>query len=234
MVSSAEIDRLGRAIKTGILDSSHREVLEGLQERWFVLQQDIEKELVQCTATHDVTVSTRVKNLATLQEKLRRLDGGLSTIRDIVGGRVVLSGDRFAQVNLLIAIFEHFKNDAPRLIDRFSEPRCGYRALHVQIKRDGVRAEIQIRTHWQHLWAIAMEEFSGRAGRQARYVEDYDFPELSGQIRAMAIGCLGALMKWSDEIDRFERSSYPEGNRRFVEIAQQEFYSRLGEFDAEL
>lgn len=234
MVSTAEIDRLGKAIETGILDSLHREVLAGLQKRWLALQQDIEQELIKCTATHDVTVSARVKNLATLQEKLRRLDGGLSTIRDIVGGRVVVVGDRFAQVELLLAIFEHFKNDAPRLIDRFSEPRCGYRALHVQIKRDGVRAEIQIRTHLQHEWAIAMEEFSGRAGRQARYTENYDFPELSGLMRDKAIGCLVALMKWSDEIDRIERSGYPEGMRRFVEIAQQDFYSRLGEFDAGL
>lgn len=234
MVSTAEIDRLGRAIQTGILDSSHREVLAGLQKRWLAFQQDIELELIKCSATRDVTVSTRLKNMATLQEKLRRLEGGLSTIRDVVGGRVVVVGDRFAQVELLIAIFEHFKDNQPRLIDRLGDPRCGYRALHVQIKRDGVRAEIQIRTHLQHEWAIAMEEFSERAGRQARYTENYDFPELMGHRRELAIGCLVALMKWSDEIDRCERSSYSEGIRRFVETAQRDFYSRLGEFDARL
>ena len=234
MVSTAKIDRLGRAIKTGVLDSSHRMILASLKQRWLAFQQDIEQELIQCTTTHDVTVSTRVKNMATLQEKLQRLNGGLSTIRDIVGGRVVVSGDRFAQIQLLIAIFEHFNDDQPRLIDRLGDPRCGYRALHVQIKRDGVRAEIQIRTHLQHEWAIAMEEFSGRAGRQARYAENYDFPELMGHRRELAIECLVALMKWSDEIDRCERSSNSEGIRRFVEIAQRDFYSRLGEFDARL
>lgn len=234
MVSSAEIDRLGRAIQFGFLDSSHREVLTGLQKRWLTLQQEIEQELIQCTATRNVTVSTRVKNMSTLQEKLRRLDGGLSTIRDIVGGRVVVNGDRFAQVELLIAIFEHFKDNQPRLIDRLGDPRCGYRALHVQIKRDGVRAEIQIRTHLQHEWAIAMEGFSGKAGRQARYEDNYQFSNLPELQRPLAQNCLNALMKWSDEIDRCERSSYPEGMRRFLELAQQDFYSQLGEFDAEL
>jgi len=234
MVSTAEIDRLGRAIKTGVLDSSHRLILASLKQRWLAQQQDIERELIQCTTTHDVTVSTRLKNMATLQEKLQRLDGGLSTIRDIVGGRVVVTGDRFAQVQLLIAIFEHFKHDQPRLIDRFGDPRCGYRALHVQIKRDGVRAEIQIRTHLQHEWADEMEDFADRAGRQVRYVNGYDFPELRDAKRSAAQNCLEAILKWSDEIDRLERSRYPKNLQPFVEKAKQDFYSRLGEFDARL
>lgn len=234
MVSTAEINRLGQAIRDGRLSVEQHRLLQVLREHWFVLRRQLEHDLEECTTDFNVTISTRVKNTATLQDKLRRLDGGLSTIRDVVGGRVVVQGDRFTQVEVLLAVIERFKDDEFRFIDRLSDPRCGYRALHLQIKRGGVRAEIQIRTHWQHAWAMAMDGFSDKAGREVKYIEGFEFMNLPMDKRRRAQECLAALMKWSNEINRLERSRYPDSLLPFVVLAREEFNSRLGEFDAEL
>jgi hypothetical protein len=234
MVSTAEINRLGQALKGGNLSVDQLGLLYTLRERWFVLRRQIEQELEECTAQFSVTISTRVKNTATLQDKLRRLDGGLSTIRDVVGGRVVVQGDRFTQVEVLLAVIERFKDDEFRFIDRLSDPRCGYRALHLQIKRGGVRAEIQIRTQWQHDWAMAMDSFSDVAGRQVKYIDEFEFTHLPGDKKKLAQLCLTTLMKWSNEINRLERSRYPDSFLPFVVMAREEFNSRFGEFNAEL
>jgi len=116
--------------------------------------------------------SSRVKTTGTIVDKLRRNGGHtLSSIHDLGGMRVVVTGGRAAQDEVAEQIRAVFADAtrAPRLIDRRLEPVHGYRALHVIIYPDGYPIEVQIRTEWQHLWAEWFERLADQYGRGIRY-----------------------------------------------------------------
>lgn len=121
-----------------------------------------------------------------------------------------------------------------KFIDRISDPRSGYRALHLEVRRNGVRAEVQIRSQLQHEWAEAMERFADKGGRDVRYVENYDFPLLSGATRQMALKCREYLSMWSSEINSFERNGSPDSWRSYLDYLEQETKSLLEEFDGRI
>jgi ppGpp synthetase/RelA/SpoT-type nucleotidyltranferase len=87
--------------------------------------------------------------------------------------RVVVHGTRADQDDLVGHIVELFPDDArpPKLIDRRIDPRAGYRAVHLEVRRGGIPIEIQVRTALQHRWAELFERTADKLGRGLRYSE---------------------------------------------------------------
>jgi len=129
-----------------------------------------------CTGMpHAEPMAPRVKTLKTTLEKLHRHPElrSLAQIRDLAGMRVVVHGTRADQDELARQIAELFRDDARavKFIDRLAEPRAGYRAVHLEVRRDGILIEIQIRTALQHRWAEIFERTADSLGRGLRYGE---------------------------------------------------------------
>lgn len=113
----------------------------------------------------------RVKSWASIVDKIRRYEldpKGLAEIRDIAGIRIIVLFrrdldriEKMLETNLKIL----HKEDT---LDRFSENQFGYGSIHYEVqplsewmrvptlrRLEGLRAEIQIRTGSQHIWAAA-------------------------------------------------------------------------------
>ena len=234
MYPNSQVDRLGQAIRDGAMSEADIQFLAELRSSWRDERAWWEDSLRTACTRAEVTVTGRVKNLGTLREKLLRMQGGLSTIRDVVGVRVVVHGDRFEQLWTLANVGGVARDHSMKLIDRIGDPRRGYRALHLEVRRNGIRAEIQVRSQMQHDWAETMERFADRAGRDVRYVDDYAFPHLTGEARRLAHKCRDYLMMWSSEIDRYERAGSPDWWRRYVDYMARETKSLMEEFDGQI
>jgi ppGpp synthetase/RelA/SpoT-type nucleotidyltranferase len=155
------------------------------------------------TAAVGFVPSSRVKTTATILEKLRRNGGHtLSSIHDLAGMRLVVSGGRTEQDRVAEQIREAFLEGArpPRLIDRRVRPVQGYRAVHVIIYPDGYPIEIQVRTEWQHLWAEWFERLADQYGRGIRYGD----PPSTGGENAQEI--VEQLIKLADQIAETEET----------------------------
>jgi ppGpp synthetase/RelA/SpoT-type nucleotidyltranferase len=153
---------------------------------------------------HAEPMAPRVKTLKTTMEKLHRQPElrSLAQIRDLAGLRVVVHGTRADQDEIAARIGIALCDDGrpPKRIDRRADPRSGYRAVHMEIRREGVLIEVQVRTDLQHRWAELFERTADRLGRGLRYGEQVP---LSPQSEAL----LTALAEMSEGIDLVERSS---------------------------
>ncbi|MGA5301417.1 hypothetical protein ACPCHT_15910 [Nucisporomicrobium flavum] len=110
----------------------------------------------------------RLKTTGTIIDKLRReRSSSLKTIHDLAGARIVLSGSLRAQ-DAAVRLISKAYVDAS-VIDRRSDPRAGYRAVHTILKIDGIPVEVQLRTELQDHWAQLFERLADVWGRQIRY-----------------------------------------------------------------
>jgi len=121
-------------------------------------------------ASHDIELSGRLKNTGTIIEKLMRDKTALGKMQDIAGLRVVLGqGGRAEQNQIADELSRREWLCEAERIDRRSDPRFGYRAVHVVGHVDGYFLEIQIRTMLQHRWAVVFERLADEWGRGMRY-----------------------------------------------------------------
>ena len=112
-------------------------------------------------------VVQRLKKMQTIKDKLRRFPTmRLHTMQDIGGCRAVLSNCQH-----VYKLYESLKKSTMRhkIVDEkdyINNPKdSGYRGIHLIMKYNGkvnrsyngLKVEIQIRTHLQHLWATAVE-----------------------------------------------------------------------------
>src|SRR4030095_679320 len=111
--------------------------------------------------------TSRLKNINTIIEKLRRERTRLAEMQDIGGLRIVLKVDLTGQDKIVSKILDMFRN--AKVIDRRESPKHGYHAVHVIALLDERRIEIQLRTQLQDLWAQAIERLADEAGRDIRY-----------------------------------------------------------------
>jgi ppGpp synthetase/RelA/SpoT-type nucleotidyltranferase len=116
-----------------------------------------------------LSISGRRKSRNTLREKLQALSTmQLTHIRDLVGVRIV--GEMtLDQQDQLANEFVEKLGIKTELVDRRIKPNNGYRALHIEVKLDGITGEIQIRTPLQSAWADSFERLADKWGRQIRY-----------------------------------------------------------------
>lgn len=151
-------------------------------------------------------MAPRVKTLKTTLEKLHRQPElrSLGQFRDLAGMRVVVHGTRSDQDELVSYIRTLFEDDQHpvKVIDRRADPRSGYRAVHLEVRRDGIPIEIQIRTSLQHRWAELFERAADKFGRGLRYGESV--PEL--QFNELAQAAVALLTHLSAFIDLHERT----------------------------
>jgi (p)ppGpp synthase/HD superfamily hydrolase len=231
MVSTAEINRLGQAIRERRVTSVDLELLGRLYRDLSKIEESVSTSLIECTKAFEVSVSSRVKNSKTIEEKLQRLGTKLGSMRDLVGCRVVVQGDRFRQYEVLLAVVTHFQDHEPKLINRIADPRVGYRALHLEIRHHGQRCEIQIRTHLQHDWARSMEMFADIVGNGVKYKPGWTFPGLPSSRRLEANYLLEDFMRWSDAIHRLESFGDVRNVRDEVEELANKCKSRMGELN---
>lgn len=134
-----------------------------------------------------LNITSRVKSEDTLREKLQRMPNHkLPNVRDIAGVRVVCQATLSEQDLIGEAIRDAFGRETAYVVDRRSDPRGGYRALHVEANHLGWPVEIQVRTAMQAEWADAYERVADVWGRQIRYGESPD-ADPSGKIDRVAV-----------------------------------------------
>ncbi|MBT1162945.1 hypothetical protein [Bifidobacterium sp. SO1] len=118
----------------------------------------------------EVHLSSRVKTVTTLRDKLIRLPNmQITSIHDLMGARFAADMTLDTQDRIVERIVDHFGEDHATVSDIRRNPHSGYRAVHVILRLNGVFAEIQVRTLMQDLWANCFEELGDRVGRAIRY-----------------------------------------------------------------
>jgi ppGpp synthetase/RelA/SpoT-type nucleotidyltranferase len=171
-LSKSQIDKLGerlRKMAQPTADDLHR-----LSE--FVTAQDpirvAAESAVRALTLHEGSPTSRLKTNVSIIEKLRRQRTSLSKMQDIVGVRLITSGNRTTQDALVKALCDRWPDH--RVYDRRERPQQGYRAVHVVVHIDERPAELQVRTPLQHKWAEVFEKVADQWGRNIRYGEPPD------------------------------------------------------------
>jgi ppGpp synthetase/RelA/SpoT-type nucleotidyltranferase len=115
-------------------------------------------------------LAQRLKKMSTMLGKLARIEGGLDSMQDIAGIRIVfssLSELRAFEKTLRSSRFKHvIKNSKDYIVDPKKDD--AYRAVHLIYRchskkkntpsiLDGLMVEVQLRTRLQHYWATAVE-----------------------------------------------------------------------------
>lgn len=164
-----------------------------------------------CAETeHAEPMAPRVKTLKTTLEKLNRQPElrSLAQIRDLAGLRVVIHGTRTDQDELAasVATLLHDDHRPPKLIDRRVDPRWGYRAVHLEVRREGIPIEVQIRTNLQHRWAELFERAADRLGRGLSYGEPQQLTPEAHQF----VGVLALMAEKIEAVEVVIAAAHPE------------------------
>lgn len=194
MVSKSQIDKLGDRLRKGTPREGDDEMLFALLEsRRQVLSAVVERlRTIQLPDGTRLEPSSRVKTIGTLLEKLQREKGGLSSINDLVGARVVVGESRRIQDMVRDRLLQEFPG--ARAIDRRVTPSSGYRAVHVVVSIEDAKVEVQVRTTLQHQWAETYERAADKFGREIRY----------GRMTPESQEMVEAMRGISDFIDTYE------------------------------
>jgi len=172
-------------------------------------------------------MAPRVKTLKTTLEKLNRQPElrSLAQIRDLAGLRVVVHGTRADQDDLARQIAELFQDDQRPVkhIDRRVDPRAGYRAVHLEARRDGILIEIQIRTELQHRWAELSERAADKLGRGLRYGEPVAGIIVNTRVTDLLIAVLQTEANMIDALEQL-----PEiGSNNMLELMERKSLDRF-------
>ena len=123
----------------------------------------------------ELTINGRTKTDDTLKEKLiRERTVPLHNIQDVAGVRFEADMSLSEQSAVVARIETHFQAIGwiVDTKDYRDEPGyANYRAVHMRLERklDKARAEIQVRTRLQGLWANVYEKLADTFGREIRY-----------------------------------------------------------------
>ncbi|HEX6357007.1 RelA/SpoT domain-containing protein [Actinophytocola sp.] len=203
-ISGSQLKKLTRRLRDG---TETPEDLHALADILIYYRQVLERahtdvaRLCAETPAHAEPMAPRVKTLRTTLQKLHRQPDlrSLAQIRDLAGLRVVVHGTRADQDDVVARIAARLpdSNRPAKIIDRRVDPRAGYRAVHLEIRREGILLEVQVRTALQHQWAELFERTADRLGRGLRYSEPV-------QLTTEAATFLHALDETASMIDAVE------------------------------
>lgn len=168
-VSRKQITRLGKRLAEGAeLSPDEQRLLREVIAAFDEAKETVQRRLKAI----GIATTGRPKERVTLQEKLARTGLQLLVVDDIAGVRTVVPDGRQTQDEIVARIVEEFAGELAKPVkDRRAEPSHGYRAVHVIVKVDGLRVEVQVRTEAQDLWAQIIEALGGKWGRELRYGE---------------------------------------------------------------
>lgn len=192
LVSKGCIDDAGSVLYGNPNDFRAQRMLDCYRRfRLLSLDQNIH-EVLSATQYLNVLLAARLKRQVTIVRKLTRFEGmKLSRMADVIGLRFITDGVHNA--DRLVAALE--KLDChKKTIDYCEKPQdSGYRARHVIIKSPctfpgnaqevSFDVEVQVRTYFQHLWALVSERFGERVkeGGGSEAKREY-LAELSNEI----------------------------------------------------
>ncbi len=160
-----------------MLSTEDIEVLHEMRSRWDVADFQLRLQLLDIFEQAEFEVTSRIKNMGTLREKLMRTNLRLSEIRDVVGCRVVVGGGLELQNGVVEKICLAIGDGNSKIIDRRKSSNNGYRAVHIEVRICEIICEIQVRTTIQDLWATTNETLGETVGRGIRYGE---LPNVTG------------------------------------------------------
>jgi len=121
--------------------------------------------LLNKSGVEPVLISQRLKRLVSIEYKLDLNENmGLGGMQDIGGYRTVLK-DTKDLLRLKKSLSNNNNHKLEKIVDYVEKPKnSGYRSIHFiytynskNIKYDGLKIELQIRTKLQHNWATAVE-----------------------------------------------------------------------------
>ncbi|MDR1291698.1 MAG: RelA/SpoT domain-containing protein, partial [Planctomycetaceae bacterium] len=160
-----------------------------------------------------VSTSARSKRAVAIIDKLRRFPRlKLSQIQDIIGVRYVITPTRVRadNRNWFTDFVEQQKEylsscfTIKRISDYINCPReTGYRAVHFvleyrnpdRLEFDRLQFELQIRTRYQHLWAMAVETVDMVYGKSLKTSKENDSEGWSNFFR-----CASALISYQEDM----------------------------------
>jgi len=203
-LSRARIDRLGEAIKSGDLNDVDQSVFSYLRSQWAELGNEISNRLILEFGNDNFGVSLRLKNLETIRAKLLRTTLRLSSLRDVVGARIVVNDGLILQNESVLRSVALFGDYAVKIIDRREFPSFGYRAVHVEVRHGLYLGEIQIRTPLQHEWARSMESLARLVGRDVRYGGEPVVDTYSPVVRNLLLNSYRNLVELGRRIEMSE------------------------------
>jgi ppGpp synthetase/RelA/SpoT-type nucleotidyltranferase len=191
-ISGSQLKKLTRRLRDG---AETPEDLHTLADVLIYYRQVLERahtdvaRLCAETPAHTEPMAPRVKTLRTTLQKLHRQPDlhSLAQIRDLAGLRVVVHGTRADQDDFVARVVARLPDARPtKVIDRRLDPRAGYRAVHIEVRREGILLEVQVRTALQHQWAELFERTADRLGRGLRYDEPVQLtPEAETLVRTL-------------------------------------------------
>ncbi len=167
--SKGRINAAGDVFRSGSIDYAEELCAERIIQcyrlfRIGYLSRNIQN-ISNALAGNPVLLSARLKRLNSLKRKLRRLDKiKLSRVADILGFRIICENVSSAKITI-----DMLKNlPYPAKIKSHNPAPTGYRATHIELKVPHdfpsgelvtFDIEIQIRTFYQHVWAMQSEAF---------------------------------------------------------------------------
>jgi ppGpp synthetase/RelA/SpoT-type nucleotidyltranferase/SAM-dependent methyltransferase len=128
-------------------DISHEELAEHVASYHPILTKAVDQ---LATLLPGLPVGGRLKETASLAEKLQRKGKPIEEIEDIAGARVTFGSieEQRAAVERVRRTFQVRTED-----DYLTQPKAGYRSYHLTVEVDGRPVEIQLRTQNQTTWA---------------------------------------------------------------------------------
>lgn len=131
-------------------------------------------------------VAQRLKRMSSIRAKLNRFpEMKLTQMQDIGGCRAVVrdGNDVYRLFSLYLAAMAKNPNRGPEYVEEYdyiaSPKDDGYRGIHLVYKYrtksedhkplEGLRIEIQLRSHSQHIWATAVETVSTFTGQALKF-----------------------------------------------------------------
>jgi ppGpp synthetase/RelA/SpoT-type nucleotidyltranferase len=159
-LSKAAVDRAGKRLRDEVVP---RPEDVAVYEEYRASLGESLAEVVSQVANWDPPqlqpVTTRLKRIESVIDKLRRGNFRLSGINDVAGCRLIVDGLR-RQDDAVTAISGMFPGC--RISDyRLREHISGYVAVHLNVRSStGHLVEVQVRTVMQHRWALTSEELS--------------------------------------------------------------------------
>lgn len=209
-ISKSQVDRLGqRLIAPEPSTDEDLTLLERVLTAYAGVVADARQmlDVLEDDDFPDVSITGRAKTTQTTLEKLARNKSRLSSIDDLAGVRIVADVTLSGQDALVDRVCEIFGGvDRCKTIDRRTDPRAGYRAVHVIAELDGMPLEIQVRTKCQDAWANLFEAMADGFGRGIRYGEPA-LRTLNAEWDSQVDGFVNYVIDFSDSLHEAEQSA---------------------------
>ena len=197
--------------------------LHSMRGTWRIAFIELQATLRKSFESRNYKVTGRLKNYRTIREKLIRSNLRLSKIRDIIGCRIVIPNSLEIQDSVVDEILALHSNGKFRVIDRRVLPNHGYRAVHIELRQDGLISEVQVRTQLQDLWATTSEAFGELAGRGFRYGQGLQLEQFSASAKLLIQRISTGLDESSQKIGMVGYNLSLPASIKVAEVEQQLF-----------